>query len=225
MWVYVTIGMLTGCIAVWLLLRKRFPKIGRCVLALTVVFLCAICLVTGICWTAPDTDTEQADYALLLGYALEDGDISPELVRRLELALNWLQQTEEIPLVVSGGDVRGCGITEAEAMYSWLEVHGADMQRVYMEPEASDTRENLRFSSLLMKIQEREFDTVLILTSDYHQTRARFLAERNGQTALGLSCRTPFPEHLPAAVREFYSFSNELLDIILDNLRPIVRRG
>ncbi len=225
MWLLVTIGIFAACIGVWFLLRKRFPKIGRWVLALTAVFLCAVCLTAGICWTAPDTDTDQADYALLLGCALKDGKPRPELIRRMELALDWLQNTEEVPLVVSGGDVKDYGITEAQVMYDWLQAHGADMSRVSMEPEASDTKENIRFSGVLMKCQERETDTVLILTADYHQTRARFLAQRNGQTALGLACDTPFGEHLLAAVREFYSFSNELLEIILDNLRPIVRRG
>lgn len=225
MWLVVTIGILAAGVLMWQLLKKRLPKMSRWVLTVTVVFLCAVSLVAGICWTAPDTDTEQADYALLLGSALEDGEAPPELYRRMELALRWLQRTEEIPLVVSGGDVKGCGITEAEVMYDWLAANGADMTRVYMETEASDTKENIRFASILMKCQEREFDTVLILTADYHQTRARFLAERNGQTPLGLGCHTPFAEHLLAAVREFYSFTNEILEIILDNLRPVLRRG
>ena len=108
-------------------------------------------------------------------------------------------------------------------MYDWLEAHGADMTRVYLEPEATDTRTNIRYGSLLMKELELENDTVLILTSEYHQTRARFLAERNGQTACGLSCHTPFADHLTAAVREVYSFANELLEIVLDNLRPVLR--
>ncbi len=225
MWLVVTLGLLAVGLVLWYFLKKRFPKTGRWILALTALFLCAVCLTAGICWTAPDTGPEQADYALLLGCALKDGEVQPELIRRMELALDWLQRTEEIPLVVSGGDVKEYGITEAEVMFGWLEAHGADMSRVYMEPEATDTKENVRFASVLMKCQEREIDTVLIISADYHQTRARFLAERNGQTALGLGCHTPFVEHLPAAVREFYSFSNELLEIVLDNLRPVVRHG
>ena len=94
---------------------------------------------------------------------------------------------------------------------------------MYLEPEATDTRTNIRYGSVLVKGLERETDTVLILTSDYHQTRARFLAVQNGQTALGISCKTPFADHLIAAVREVYSFANEWLEIVLDNLRPALR--
>ena len=66
-----------------------------------------------------------------------------------------------------------------------------------------------------MKEQGRECDTVLILTSEYHQTRARFLAAHNGQAAVGISCQTPFADHLTASVREVYSFANELLELLL----------
>ena len=223
MWLLVTIGLLAAGLLLWYVLKKRAPKVGKTVLAITAMFLCLVCLVARICWTIPDTETEEADYALLLGCALKNGKATAGLVRRMELALDWLQQTENIPLVVSGGDTKDYGITEAAVMYDWLDAHGADMSRVYLEPDAFDTKQNVRFAAILMKCQERETDTVLILTADYHQTRARFLVKRNGQNALGLSCDTPFGEHLLAAVREFYSFSNELLEIALDNLRPIVR--
>lgn len=221
-WILLTLGVLVVGTLLGLLLKKPFPKVGKAVLAVTLVLISGVILVAAVCWDAPDTDWEEADYALLLGYALKDGQAQPELVRRLELALNWLQQTENTPLVVSGGDVHGHGITEAQVMHDWLEAHGADMSRVLLEPEATDTRTNIRYASVLIKGMEREYDTVLILTSEYHQTRARFLAERNGQTALGISCRTPAGDHLIAAVREVYSFANELLEIILDNLRPVL---
>lgn len=222
-WILITLGVLVVGTFLGLVLKKRFPKAGKTVFVITLALIAIVIAVAAICWSAPDVETDEVDYALLLGYALKDGQAQPELIRRLELALNWLQSTEEIPLVVSGGDVQGHGITEAQVMYDWLEAHGADMTRVHLEPEATDTRTNIRYGSLLMKELEREQDTVLILTSEYHQTRARFLAERNGQTACGLSCHTPFADHLTAAVREVYSFANELLEIVLDNLRPVLR--
>lgn len=223
-WIWITLGVFFVGTLLALLLKKRFPRAGKTVLTVTFVLIAAVVVVTAICWDAPDTETDDVDYALLLGYALQDGEAQPELIRRLELALQWLKTTEEIPLVVSGGDVQGHGVTEAQVMYDWLEAHHADMSRVHLEPEATDTKENIRYSSLLMKERGRECDTVLILTSEYHQTRARFLAAHNGQTACGLSCHTPFADHLTASVREVYSFANELLEIVLSNLRPVWKR-
>ena len=47
---------------------------------------------------------------------------------------------------------------------------------------------------------------MLILTSDYHQTRAQYLAHAQGQEAVGLSCETPPAARLAASVREVYAF-------------------
>lgn len=223
-WILLTLGVFLVGTILGLLLKKRFRKTGWGVWIVTWLLVAVVIVGAAVCWSAPDTADTDADYALLLGYALKDGQAQPELIRRLELALDWLARTEETPLVVSGGDVQGHGITEAQVMYGWLEDHGADMSRVLLEPEATDTRTNIRYASVLVKSMEMEYDTVLILTSEYHQTRARFLAERNGQTACGLSCATPAADHLPAAVREVFSFANELLEIVLDNLRPVLRQ-
>ena len=222
-WLMLTFGVLLVGSVLGFVLKKRFRKTGIVVLTVTWLLVGVVLVGAAVCWSAPDAVSEDVDYALLLGYALKEGEAQPELIRRLELALDWLQATEEIPLVVSGGDVQGHGITEAQVMYDWLEAHDADMSRVIPEPEATDTRTNILYSSVLVKGMEREYDTVLILTSEYHQTRARFLTAGNGQTAYGLSCHTPLRDHLIASVREVYSFANELLEIIFDNLRPVLR--
>ena len=57
---------------------------------------------------------------------------------------------------------------------------------------------------------QQQTDTVAIITSEYHQTRAGFLARQNGQQALHISCETPVMAHLFAAVREVYSFVKAL---------------
>ena len=167
-----------------------------------------------VLWSAPDSSPElEADYALLLGCSLRNGQATPELVRRCQTALDWLEAHPHGLLVVSGGDPGHQGVTEAAVMAAWLRNHGANAKQILLEDQASDTRENLLFSKTLVEGQERETDTVLIITSEYHQTRARFLAEAGGQTALGLSCRTPLIQHLLATVREVYCMANELLEL------------
>ena len=222
-WTCVTVSVVLAGLVLRFCLKRSYPKAGRVVLALSLIFLTVVMVGAIVLWEAPDRIPEETDYALLLGYGTQDGQPRPELTRRLELALRWMQSTEEIPLVDSDGDVLNSGITEARLMYKWLAEHGADMSRVYLEERAKDTKENVRYARLLIKEMEREYDTVLILTSEYHQTRARFLANRLGQKAGGISCMTPVKEHLIAAVREVYSFSNELLEIILDSVRPALR--
>ena len=190
-WIMLTLGVLLIGSVLGFVLKKRFRKTGTTILVMTWLLAAVVILGAAVCWSAPDAVSEDVDYALLLGYALKDGQAQPELIRRLELALDWLRSTEEIPLVVSGGDVQGHGITEAQVMYDWLEANGADMTRVILEPEATDTRTNIRYSSVLVKGMEREYDTVLILSSEYHQTRARFLASRNARPPMASAAIHP----------------------------------
>ena len=200
MWIALTLvvlAMLTG--GALALKRKKL-------LVIPAVLVLAVTVGTAICFTAPVTQAVEPDYAVLLGAGLEDGQVTDELVRRMELALQWLEETPETILIVTGGDPDHQGITEGAAMYDWLEAHGADVTRIWVEDQAQDTRQNLLYCKNMAHERELETDTILILTSEYHQTRARFLAHQNGQTAAGLSCRTPFWERLNASVREVYSF-------------------
>lgn len=183
-------------------------------LLLALAFLLTVVSGAAVCWTAPDTESTQPDYAVLLGCALENGQPKEELIRRLELARDWLERTEGTTLMVSGGDPAGQGVTEASVMRDWLEEHGADMSRVVMEDRAADTRQNLQFCKELAENLGLNTDNVLILSSEYHQTRAQYLAESIGQAASGLSCETPFFDHLEAAVREVYSFTKAFLETL-----------
>jgi len=114
--------------------------------------------------------------------------------------------------VVSGGDPGGQGVTEASVMAAWLQAQGADMSRVYCEENAKDTRENLLFSQSLLAEAGVDGNTVLILTNDYHQTRAGFWARQVGLTPIAQSCKTPFAHHVEASVREVYAFVKAFIE-------------
>jgi len=208
MWLWITLGALAALTGIALLLKRKKLLLIPGVLALVM----AVC--TAICFTPPAYQELEPDYAVLLGVALEDGKPTDELVRRMELALDWLSDTPDLTLIVTGGDARDLGITEAEVMAGWLEEHGADMTRVLIEDQAQDTRQNLLYSKTLAHGQGMESDTVLILTSEYHQTRAQFLARQNGPTATGISCQTPLYPRITASVREVYSFVKAILETL-----------
>lgn len=206
MWLGIVFGTLAVFLAAGLLLKKKNRLIGNLLLVLTVTGALVIGTGTAVCWTKLDCTDENYDYAILLGAMLEDGKPTPQLESRMELALNWQKTDEDTILFVSGGEPQGQGITEAQVMYDWLSEHGADMSRIVMEDKAADTLQNLRFSKALAEEMGLETDTVLLLTSEYHQTRAAFLASKLGQNALHLSCKTPFMKHLDASFREVFAF-------------------
>ena len=210
-WLWITVTALALITVLGFLVKPRHPRLGWVVIGLAIAVALAFIASASVLWSAPDSSPEQeADYALLLGCGLRNGQATPELVRRCQTALDWMEAHPHGMLVVSGGDPTGQGVTE---MAAWLRNHGANAKRILLEDQASDTRENLAFSKALAEEQGLESDTVLIVTSEYHQTRAQFLAGAGGQTALSLSCRTPLIPHVLATVREVYCMANELLEL------------
>ncbi|MGN0979265.1 MAG: YdcF family protein [Candidatus Avoscillospira sp.] len=206
MWLILTLGLLlAGCLLAWFL-QKRAPRLRKALLICMAICILAVGAGTAACWNPPEYQDLTPDYAVLLGGGEKDGQPTASTENRLFLALNYLEATPDVMLIVTGGDPNGNGVTEAEVMASWLRDHGADMDRILSEDRANDTLENLQYSKALAASRGLQTDSILILTSDYHQTRAQFLARQLGQEASGLACETPFLSHLAASVREAYSF-------------------
>ena len=211
MWIIIVLIGFAVVLAAGLWVKKRYPKFGKLILVLTALGALVIGTATAICWEKPYED-KPYDYAVLLGALLEDGKPTPELERRMELALEWMKTDGDTILFVSGGEPKDQGITEAQVMYDWLKDRGADVSRVVMEDKAADTLQNLRLSKVMAAEMGLETDTVLLLTSEYHQTRAGFLAHRLGQEAVHLSCQTPFVKHLDASLREVLAFIKAFIE-------------
>ena len=213
-WLVLTLGIMAVLLAAGLLLRKRFPRLSCTVWVLCAVYTIAIAGGTALCWQVSPQPDAQADYAVVLGYALQDGQPSQELIDRLQVGLQWLEETEDLPLIVTGGDPAGQGVTEAAVMAGWLEANGADMTRVWQEDQASDTRENFLFSRQLAAQAGAEGSTVMVITSDYHQTRACFWARHLGLDPVCRSSETACFRHLEASVREVYAFAKALMEAV-----------
>ena len=211
-WLVLTLGILAVLLLAGLLLRRRLPRVSAAVLIVLAVYAAVMLVGTAICWDEPQQPDAPVDYAVVLGYALRDGQPTQELTDRLQAAKAWLEETEQIPLVVTGGDPAGHGITEAAVMYQWLADHGADMNRVLQEDRASDTRENFLHSKALVQSAGVDGTRVMILTSDYHQTRAVFWAKQLGLEPVCRSSETAFFRHLEASVREVYAFAKALME-------------
>ena len=214
MWIaIVTIG-LAALLAVCVLLRKTAPKLARVLLVLTLTAALVIGIGTAVCWSVPDTADADYDYAILLGALLEEGKPTPELERRLAAALEWQKTDDESVLFVSGGRPDGQDISEAQVMYDWLETNGADMSRIFMEDQAVDTYENILLSKEMAENMGLETDSVLLITSGFHQTRAGFLAKELGQQPAHFSCDTPFGLHLDASLREVFAFAKAFFETL-----------
>ena len=197
--------------ALWLLKRKNAPKVwGRILIALTALSMTVIfgAMAAIIVQGRDDVMPEKAPkFVVVLGAQIQGDQPSLTLKKRLDRAYEYLTEHPDVPVVLSGGQGPDEQQTEASVMSAYLTARGIDPSRIVEETEASDTRENLLFSAELAK--ERGIDTgsVLIITSDFHMPRAKYIAGKLGMTPYGLTSDTwPWILKVNYQLREVFAF-------------------
>ena len=177
-------------VAALIVLHRFLPvKLWRVLVILVCIGLLYFCVVESFIIRSARTDKEpERDYLIVLGAAVYGDQPSLTLVRRLEGALDYLQQYPESVAIVSGGMGPGETITEAKAMHDWLLEHGIEDSRILMEDKATSTQENLEYSFAI--IRERGGDpngNVAIVSSAYHLYRAKLMAHNQGVESAGVA--------------------------------------
>ncbi|SHK18931.1 DUF218 domain-containing protein [Caminicella sporogenes DSM 14501] len=77
-------------------------------------------------------------------------------------------------------------------MKKFLIAKGIQEDRIIQEDKSTSTYENLKFTkNIIEKINKKNKYKVLIITSDFHLFRAKFLAKRLGFKAYGIPAKTP----------------------------------
>lgn len=114
---------------------------------------------------------------VVLGYQLQDGEMTAELVGRCEAAAAAARAFPESMLFCTGG-VTGPNNpqrhTEAGMMKDYLVREcGIDVSRIYTDTEAMTTADNA--VNVLGMMELRRVDSYTLVTSDYHQRWAQIL--------------------------------------------------
>lgn len=115
----------------------------------------------------PDAHPRKA--GVVLGAALWDNQPSPALVERLDQAIKLYKQNKIEYIILSGG-LGKARISEAKAMQIYLIQHGISPEKLILEDQSTNTRENLRYTAQI--IADRSFGQVYLITHDYHMYRA-----------------------------------------------------
>ena len=121
-----------------------------------------------------DTKTNDADYVLVLGYQLDNNQMSETLEKRLDKAHKYLKNNPDSILVLCGGITRNNTISEAEVMYNYLLGKGVDKRNLILENKSTDTIENIENS--LNYIDQNS--KIVVISSNYHVFRAKKICER-----------------------------------------------
>ncbi|MBR2823493.1 MAG: YdcF family protein [Clostridia bacterium] len=195
----------------WTRLRPRALKligwIPRCLiaaLAAVILFYGGRVIAGGLIRTAGESD-----HVLVLGLALENGKPADDLIRRLETARGYLEEHPGATLILTGGNPDESGRTEAAVMRDILLERGVSEERMVLEDQAKDTRQNFRNAAQLTYPEK----PVVLVTSDYHMDRAVRIA---GKAGFPNCLRLPAPSD-PAA------FGANMMSEVVLNLDELSR--
>ncbi len=195
---WVTFG-LACLVALYQLLRlsgRRYPKFSRICRHILTAGVCLVAVaaaITGglIVHTGMGAQDDDCGYLIVLGAGVNGTVPSLTLRERLEATANYMQAHPEAVCIVSGGQGPGEDITEADCMARWLSDKGIDPQRIWLEPQATSTQENLAFSMDLIEDKTGyRPQTVGIVSSEYHLYRAGLMAQDKGIDPILIPAKT-----------------------------------
>lgn len=170
---------------------QRFGQILAILAAAGVVVLIA-CM--NIITTSGRSDWERAetsDYAVVLGANVHANGTPSRIMRsRLQAAFTFMERNPEAVVIVSGGQGPDEPISEAKCMYDTLVQMGAEESRLLMEDESHTTRENLINSERIMAARGGTEKPITVITSEFHQRRAAYIADSLGLQTCPVSGHT-----------------------------------
>lgn len=146
---------------------------------------------------------ENLDYVIVLGAKVKPDGISNSLKKRLDKAIEYVEQNPDTVLVLSGGQGSDEPASEAEVMYAYLQYNGVDPDHMVLEDRSTSTLENIAYSKVLIDhLQEEKRKEAMkhrppvnpgnvelaeekpleigILTSNFHVFRAQQIAKKWG---------------------------------------------
>ena len=160
---------------------------GRVVRGVVVLFTLVIVFLGGKVIAGSMINTSgQADHAIVLGLALENGKPTEDLLARLDTAQAYLEEYPEARLILTGGNADASGRTEAAVMRDILAERGVADERMILEDQAETTKDNFR--NTLQIIDPRS--PAVLISSNYHMDRAAQTAKSAGFTKI---LRLPAP--------------------------------
>lgn len=199
-------------LALRILKKKDVPRVwSRILIGLTAASMAVIFGAMGyIAVQGRDSSMQEADvpdFIVVLGAQVQGDGPSLTLRKRLDRTLEFLQEHPDKTVIVSGGQGADEVHTEASVMAQYLLARGAQPAQVIEEDQASNTRENLLFSAALAEARGIDTSRVLIVTSDFHMCRAKYIARTLGMEPYGLTSRTwPWILKLNYTLREVFAF-------------------
>lgn len=215
----VLLGLGTVMMAVWCLRRKPTHRKEGLISVLAVVSATGvICLMTAmnLITTSGQPDwkrAEQADYAVVLGANVKtDGTASRIMRQRLQAAMEFMERNPDAMVILSGGKGGDEPISEAQCMYRTLVDMGAEPERLIIEENSLDTRDNLMFSWDIIESRGGTEKAIAVVTSEFHQRRAGYIGDTLGIETCAVPAHTDqWFYRVNYTLREVFAFVKAVL--------------
>ena len=116
--------------------------------------------------------------------------------------------------IVSGGQGPDEPFTEASCMRDYMVERGIPPERIILEEKASNTKENILYSTALIEQLGLTDRQIVCISSETHIPRIRLMCARSGVDSLYIKAETPMKIFLFTTwVREYLSYAKMLLGI------------
>jgi uncharacterized SAM-binding protein YcdF (DUF218 family) len=150
--------------------------------------------------------------AVVLGAQVKSWGPSTMLRGRIDAAYDYLEKNPDTYAILTGGQGDDEPMSEAQSMFDTLKDKGVDSKRMYMELMATNTTENIQFSSQMIRNYNLNED-MAIVTDGFHQLRARIITKQLGITGkVGAVNANTSLRYLPVfAIREWFALPYQLL--------------
>ncbi len=184
----------------WEKLPSVIQKLAVICIAAGIILFAAVegCVISGYNAKA----WQELDYIIVLGAQVKENGPSVALKFRLDAAYDYLVENESTVCIVSGGQGVNEPCSEAQGMKEYLEQKGISPERIIMEDKATNTAENIAFSSAFF---DKENDRVGIVTNNFHIFRGVSIAKHYGiKNVCGLAARSNFYMQPNNMFREFF---------------------
>ncbi|MCC3863851.1 YdcF family protein [Terrisporobacter petrolearius] len=146
--------------------------------------------------------TNSMDTMIVLGAKVNKEGVSKTLKQRLDKAIEYYNENKHLNIIVSGGQGKDEVMSEAWAMKNYLVKNGVNKNNIILENKATTTLENIMFSKEIMEDLKLE-NKALIVTSDYHLFRGRFIASMLGIDNEGLCSTSSLSSRIYYMIREY----------------------
>ncbi|GKU26124.1 YdcF family protein [Clostridium folliculivorans] len=178
---------------------------------LSIIIIMCIAVEIFIFWIPLFTSPDKSDAIVVLGCRLRGETPSAFLTARTEEAAELFKNGYGKYIIVSGGKGQGESISEAEGMKRILLSKGIDEDKIIMEDKSTNTAENIKFTSKVMKA--KNLNSAVVVSNEFHLRRAQILCKRNKISASykGVFVKAYVANEIYGAIREIPGIIKDLI--------------